>query len=155
ILGVAVAGGTVVFLAACQAVTRVALAGAAGYAPGGPAGEHALVPNAAGTLRPWLLVPVAAAGGLGAGWLVRRFAPEAGGPGTDAVIRAYHQPDGRVRGRVPAVKILATAVTIGTGGSGGREGPMVQVGAGLGSWLAGRLGFGPADRRILLAAGMG
>jgi CIC family chloride channel protein len=53
------------------------------------------------------------------------------------------------------VKILATAVTVGTGGSGGREGPMVQVGAGLGSWLAGRLGFGPSDRRVLLAAGIG
>lgn len=155
VLGVVVATAAVTFLAACQVVTRLALTAAAGYRPGEPAGEELLVPDTAGgPFRPWLLVPVAAAGGLVAGWLVHRLAPEAAGPGTDAVIRAYHQSDGRVRGRVAAVKILATAVTIGTGGSGGREGPMVQVGAGLGSWLAGWLGLGPADRRVLLGAGV-
>jgi CIC family chloride channel protein len=155
VLGVVVATAAVTFLAACQVVTRLALTAAAGYRPGEPAGEELLVPDTAGgPFRPWLLVPVAAAGGLVAGWLVHRLAPESAGPGTDAVIRAYHQSDGRVRGRVAAVKILTTAVTIGTGGSGGREGPMVQVGAGLGSWLAGRLGLGPADRRVLLAAGV-
>jgi chloride channel protein, CIC family len=56
---------------------------------------------------------------------------------------------------VAVVKILATALTIGTGGSGGREGPMIQVGAGVGSWLAGWFGLGAAGRRVLLAAGMG
>jgi CIC family chloride channel protein len=155
-LGLVVAGGAVVFLAACQAVTRVALAGVAGYSPSGPSGERALVPQTGGSpLRPWLIVPVAAAGGLAVGWLVHRFAPEVAGPGTDAVVRTYHEPDGRVRARVPAVKILATAVTIGAGGSGGREGPMIQVGAGVGFRLARWLGFGPSDRRVLLAAGMG
>jgi len=56
---------------------------------------------------------------------------------------------------VPAIKILASAITIGTGGSGGREGPIAQIGAGFGSFLAGMLRLSAADRRILVAAGMG
>lgn len=156
LLGAVVGGAAIAFLTACEAVTRTAVTGVAGYRPGGPAGEPALVPTVAdGPLRPWFLVPVAAAGGLVVGWLTSRFAPEVAGAGTDPVVRAYHDPDGRIRGRIPALKILATAVTIGTGGSGGREGPMIQAGAGIGSWLADRFGLGPADRRLLLAAGMG
>jgi CIC family chloride channel protein len=156
VLGAAVAVGAVVFLAACHTVTRLALGAVVGYRPAIPAGESVLVPEVGGpALRPWLIVPVAALGGLVVGWLTSRFAPEAAGAGADGAIRAYHQPHGRVRGRTALVKILATAVTVGTGGSGGREGPMVQVGAGLGSWLAGRFGFGETERRVLLAAGMG
>ena len=103
----------------------------------------------------WLLLPIALLGGLVTGWITRLFAPEAAGPGTDTAIRAYYCADGRTHRRVAIVKILATALTIGTGGSGGREGPMIQVGAGVGSWLAGCFGFGAAGRRVLLAAGMG
>ena len=60
-----------------------------------------------------------------------------------------------MRARVPLVKIVASALTIGTGGSGGREGPIAQIGAGFGSLLAKLLNMKAADRRILLAAGMG
>jgi CIC family chloride channel protein len=56
---------------------------------------------------------------------------------------------------VPLVKIVASAVTLGTGGSGGREGPIAQIGAGFGSFLGGLLRLGPTERRILMAAGMG
>jgi CIC family chloride channel protein len=154
--GVVVAAGAVAFLAAGEAVTEYALTAVTGYRPAEAAGKASLVPRVpAPPLRAWLIVPVAAAGGLAAGWLITRFAPEAGGPGTDAVVRAYHEPGGDVRGRVAVVKILATALTVGTGGSGGREGPMVQAGAGIGSRLARWLRLGPAERRVLLAAGMG
>ena len=156
VLGAAVAVGAIAFLSACEFVTHLALTKCAGYRPGGPLGETVLVPSAVGgSLRVWLLVPIAALGGLVSGWVTRRFAPKASGPGTDTAIRAYHEAGGWVHGRVAVVKILATALTIGTGGSGGREGPMVQVGAGVGSWLAGWFGFGAAGRRVLLAAGMG
>jgi hypothetical protein len=65
VLGVVVATAAVTFLAACQAVTRLALTAPAGYRPGEPAGEESLVPHTAGgPFRPWLLVPVAVAGGL-------------------------------------------------------------------------------------------
>ena len=156
ILGAVVAVGAIAFLAACQVVTRLALTQCAGYQPGGPAGETVKVPFAQeGFPRVWLLVPIAALGGLVSGWVSRRFAPEAAGSGADTAIRAYYDACERVHGRVAIVKILATALSMGTGGSGGREGPMVEVGAGLGSWLAGLFGFGEAARRVLLAAGMG
>jgi CIC family chloride channel protein len=94
-------------------------------------------------------------GGLFTGILVYTLAPEAEGHGTDNVIEAYHQRQGLIRPRVPLVKIIASAATIGTGGSGGREGPIAQIGAGFGSYLAGLLRLRPAERRVLMAAGMG
>ena len=94
-------------------------------------------------------------GGLVSGWLVYTLAPEAEGHGTDAVIDAYHIRQGEIAPRVPLVKIVASALTLGTGGSGGREGPIAQIGAGFGSFLAGVMRLRPADRRVLMAAGMG
>ncbi len=102
------------------------------------------------------MLPVTALiGGLISGYLVFTFAPEAEGHGTDAVIGAYHHKQGFIRGRVPIVKLLSSAITIGTGGSGGREGPIAQIGAGFGSLLGRLLHLTAAERRILLAAGMG
>src|SRR6516165_755131 len=60
-----------------------------------------------------------------------------------------------MRPRVPLLKIIASAITIGSGGSGGREGPIAQIGAGFGSFLGGILGLRPAERRVLMAGGMG
>src|SRR5271155_3822538 len=156
VIGVVVGAGAIAFLVACELVTRLVLTQCAGYQPGGPAGETVLVPSAVGgSPRVWLLVPIAVLGGLVTGWVTRQFAPEAAGSGSDTAIREYYDACGRVHLRVTVLKILATALTIGTGGSGGREGPMIQGGAGVGSWLAGRFGLGTAGRRVLLAAGMG
>jgi CIC family chloride channel protein len=94
-------------------------------------------------------------GGILSGWLVYTFAPEAEGHGTDAAIDAYHNKGGFIRGRIPFVKTIASALTITTGGSGGREGPIAQIGAGFGSYLATRLNLSDRERRIMLAAGMG
>src|SRR5205814_9697417 len=77
------------------------------------------------------------------------------GHGTDAAIAAYHSGQGYIRPRVPLIKLVASALTIGTGGSGGREGPIAQIGAGFGSLLATLLRYRAAERRVLLAAGMG
>src|SRR5690606_6983581 len=57
--------------------------------------------------------------------------------------------------RVPLVKTVATALTLGTGGSGGREGPIAQIAAGFGSFIATQLRLSESDRRILMAAGLG
>ena len=88
------------------------------------------------------------------GWLIERFAPEAEGHGTDAVIRAYHRDRAMVRSRVVPVKLLASLLTIGSGGSAGREGPVAQVGGGFGSTLARVLGLAVGERRMLVIAGM-
>lgn len=111
--------------------------------------ESALNPS-----RPWLLLIVPALGGLVSGWLVFRFAPEAEGHGTDAVIRAFHRNKGIIGPRIPIVKTLASAVTIGTGGSAGREGPIAQIGAALASLLAQKLKLSERDRRMLMVAGI-
>ena len=96
-----------------------------------------------------------AIGGLLSGLLVFTFAPEAEGHGTDAAIAAFHHKRGYIRPIVPIIKLLASAITIGTGGSGGREGPIAQIGAGFGSFFGTRLKLPARDRRILLAVGMG
>jgi Voltage gated chloride channel/TrkA-C domain len=85
-------------------------------------------------------------GGLLSGLIVFGLAPEAEGHGTDAAIAAIHHNGGRVRARIPPIKLVASAITIGSGGSAGREGPTAQISAGFGSLLAGWLGLDLADR---------
>ena len=157
LVGIVAGIGGIVFSVAGQAVVGIALEGAAGYEPAGPDGEVRFpwIPSLHTKFKPWLLVLVPAAGGLLSGLLVYRFAPEAEGHGTDAAIAAYHEHQGYIRPRVPIIKLIASALTIGTGGSGGREGPIAQIGAGFGSLLGGMLRLRPAERRVLLAAGMG
>lgn len=106
-----------------------------------------------GAPRRWIFFLLPAVGGLVSGLIVYRFAPEAEGPGTEEMIRAFHQERGRIAQRVPLVKGLATIATLASGGSAGKEGPIAQMGAGLGSYIATRLGLSARDRRILLLAG--
>jgi len=102
----------------------------------------------------WLLPLSLVVGGLISGALVFGVAPEAEGHGTDAVIRSFHHLRGKIRKRVPAVKAIASAITIGSGGSAGREGPIAQIGAGFGSYLADLLRLTNHDRRIMMMAGV-
>jgi len=104
--------------------------------------------------RPWLLLVVLPLAGLLVGWIVQTFAPEAEGHGTDAVINSYHRGRAMLRKRVVPVKLLTSMLTIGSGGSAGREGPVAQVGAGFGSYLADVLRLGYHDRRVLVVSGM-
>jgi CIC family chloride channel protein len=158
LVGVVAGVGAIAFYGLSRIVEHYALAEIVGYRPAvHPAGEVELswLPKSAASFRPWLLLLVPTVGGLISGFIVYTFAPEAEGHGTDAVISAYHTKQGQIRPRVPLVKIVTSAVTIGTGGSGGREGPIAQIGAGFGSLLANVLSLRPAERRVLMAAGMG
>ena len=103
--------------------------------------------------RSWLFILIPALGGLVSGLMVFLIAPEAEGHGTDAMIEAFHSRGGYIRKRVPIVKILASALTIGSGGSAGKEGPIAQIGAGFGSFMATVLKLKPRNRRILVLAG--
>jgi len=103
--------------------------------------------------RWWAVLVLPTLGGLVCGIIVWRFAPEAEGHGTDAVIRAFHHHAGYIRPRVPWVKGIASVVTIGTGGSAGREGPIAQIAAGVGSWIAGVLRLSDRERRTLTMCG--
>jgi CIC family chloride channel protein len=124
-----------------------------GYAPATAGGEpSSLIVH--GPLRPWALIAAPVIGAIASALLVYTFAPEAEGHGTDAAIRAYHRGGGVIRPRIPIVKLLASAFTLGSGGSAGREGPIAQIGAGFGSLLATVLRLSEKERRILLAAGV-
>lgn len=81
----------------------------------------------------WAKMAMPAAGGLIVGLVVHFFAREAKGHGVPEVMQAIALRGGVIRKRVAAAKIFASAVTIGSGGSVGREGPMVQIGASIGS----------------------
>lgn len=116
-------------------------------------GAEAALVSALAAHRSWLYFLIPAGGGLISGLLVFLIAPEAEGHGTDAMIEAFHQKGGLIRKRVPFVKIVASAITIGSGGSAGKEGPIAQIGAGFGSFLASVLKLRPRDRRILVLAG--
>jgi CIC family chloride channel protein len=104
---------------------------------------------------PWYLVLfIPAVGGLIVGYVIPRTAPEAVGHGTNDVIEALHHSGGRIRGIVVPVKIVVSAITIGTGGSAGREGPISQIGAGLGSVLGRKLKLSRSDLKVFVIAGM-
>ncbi|MCA9609038.1 MAG: chloride channel protein [Myxococcales bacterium] len=106
---------------------------------------------------PWglgvALVPVL--GAMVVVFLVTRFAPEAKGHGVPEVMDAIYYKKGQIRGVVAAIKAVASAISIGTGGSVGREGPIVQIGAAVGSWSAGVFGASRWQRATLVAAGGG
>jgi CIC family chloride channel protein len=101
------------------------------------------------------LIPlVTTLGGLLSGVLVYTFAPEAEGHGTDAAVEAFHFKGGRIRPIVPAIKAIASAITIGSGGAAGREGPTAQISVGVGSIFADIMHLPDEDRRTLVLAGM-
>jgi CIC family chloride channel protein len=154
-VGIVAGLGAVLFYVLCQFGQHYLLDALAGYRPDEPYGEIPLFGQTSTPFRRYLLILIPALGGLLAGWIVYTFAPEAEGHGTDAAIEAFHRKQGRIRKRVPLVKAIASAMTLGSGGSGGREGPIAQIGAGFGSFLADKLRLSSRDRRILLAAGLG
>ncbi|MDD9304937.1 MAG: chloride channel protein [Desulfobacter sp.] len=127
----------------------------AGYRPANAAGEHLLLPHTNTPFNKWILLILPAIGGVVSGWLVYTFAPEAEGHGTDAAIDAYHHKGGFIRSRIPFIKTIASTITLTTGGSGGREGPIAQIGAGFASFLATRFNLSERERRIMMAAGIG
>ena len=153
LIGIVAGLGAVLFTHAIGWSTEFFLGRIVGYMPPMPVGEGSPVQEA--MKRPWLLPVVTTIGGLLSGIIVFRFAPEAEGHGTDAAIDAIHHKGGYVNPKVPPVKLIASAITIGSGGSGGREGPAAQISAGFGSLLSGWLKLSTADRRIAVAAGMG
>lgn len=155
LVGVVAGFGAVAFYCLLDLGKHLFLGELAGYHPAGPGGEASLFSQSGTPFTRWLLVIIPLAGGLLSGFIVYTFAPEAEGHGTDAAIDSFHHRGGQVRARVPLIKALSSVITIGSGGSGGREGPIAQIGSGFGSLLAKWLRLSTYDRRILMAAGMG
>ncbi|MFX1483028.1 MAG: chloride channel protein [Promethearchaeota archaeon] len=109
------------------------------------------IPGAIGSLG-WIIIP--AIGGIFTGIIVVRYAPEAKGHGVPEVMESYVLHGGKMRLRVPFLKSVASAITIGTGGSCGREGPIAQIGAGVGSGIADRLKLSKEATKTLVICGV-
>jgi chloride channel protein, CIC family len=152
LVGIVAGLGAVAFFFLLNELQTFALGHIEGYYPP-PAGDELVAHAMQMPTHWWAVLLVPTIGGLICGVLVYGFAPEAEGHGTDAMVRAFHRLGGRIRGRVPIVKSLASIATIGTGGSAGREGPIAQIGAGFASFLAQRLGMGEQERRLLMLSG--
>lgn len=154
LLGVAGAAAAQLFTLLLRGATWLFLNVLAGYHPPG-------LPNEGGTLQEiigrhglWLVPLATTVGGLLVGILVQRLAPETEGHGTDTVVHAFHRTQGVLRPRVTPIKLIASALTIGSGGSAGREGPIALAAAGVGSVYARIMQRPAADRRMLLVVGM-
>jgi CIC family chloride channel protein len=119
--------------------------------------DYSAVGHASNPLIPglgiWFVVLAPVVGGLIYGPLVSRFAPEARGHGVPEVMYAVNRLGGRMRPQVPIVKSLASAICIGSGGSVGREGPIVQIGSALGSVAGQALRLPESQLRLLVACG--
>ena len=126
----------------------------AGYQEPGIPSEGGVLQQVIGPHAMWIMLAVITVAGLVSGALVYHFAPEAEGHGTDTVVKAFHRAGGFIRARVPPLKLVASAITIGSGGAAGREGPTALIVAGLGSTYATWGKRSNEDRRLLLIIGM-
>ncbi|MEJ2869638.1 chloride channel protein [Actinomycetospora sp. OC33-EN08] len=149
VVGLGAGLGAVVFRELVFGVTRL-VTGTTDYAatPGAPLPWWP-------ELGRWFLLAAPVLGGLLYGPLVYRYAREARGHGVPEVMLAVAENEGRIRPRVAVVKSLASALTIGTGGSVGREGPIVQIGSAIGSSLGQWMRMPASRLRLLVACGAG
>jgi CIC family chloride channel protein len=154
ILGVAGALAAQLFTLLLRGANALFLTTIAQYVPPGLPGEGGSPHEVIGRWGLWLIPVVTTLGGLAVGIMVQRLAPEAEGHGTDTAVRAFHRANGVLRPRVPPVKLVASAITIGSGGAAGREGPIALVAAGLGSWYAALTRRTDEQRRMLMLTGM-
>src|SRR5271154_1739019 len=113
LVGIGAALGALIFTRVIDFATNFFMANLVGYVMPLPGAEGPTVMPAEAAHR-WLLFVVPALGGLLAGLTVYWLAPDAGGHGTDAVIDSFHYEGGRMRKRIPLVKTIATAFTLGT-----------------------------------------
>jgi len=154
ILGVVGALAAQLFTWALRICTHFFLIWLADYHPPALPEHGGVVLQVIGRHGLWLIPLATTLGGLLSGLLVYNFAPEAEGHGTDTVVKAFHRAGGFIRARVAPLKLVASAITIGSGGSAGREGPTALIGAGVGSIYATIAHRSDEQRRVLVLAGM-
>ncbi len=101
----------------------------------------------------WGIILVPVIGSVIVTWLTQTFAKEARGHGVPEVMDAIYYREGKIRPAVTIVKSIASSISIGTGGSVGREGPIIQIGAAFGSMLGQIMKMTHRQRIVLIAAG--
>ncbi len=152
LIGIAAGIGAIIFYYAIIYAQSLFLGNIVGMSVPTASGEG----NNAFVAGNYLLVPISIIlGGLLSGFLVYKFAPEAEGHGTNSIINSFHNKNGNIRKRVPIVKTIASAITIGSGGSAGREGPTAQIAAGISSFMADVFRLTKKEKRIAVIVGAG
>jgi CIC family chloride channel protein len=154
LIGIIAGLSSIVFFEGLRIGTEYFLGGA-GFFPPESGDSLANTANWAPPARLWLIPVIITLGGLVSGFLVFTFAPEAEGHGTDAAIRAFHRENGVIRKRIPLVKMLSSIITISTGGSAGREGPIAHICAGFGSFVGSVFKLNARERRMAVTIGVG
>ena len=154
VLGIIGGVSAQVFTWMLRASQKLFLGWMAGYTPPGVPTDGGLLHQVVGPHGLWLIPLVTTLGGLLSGALVYGLAPETEGHGTDTVVKALHFTGGTLRARVGPIKMLASAITIGSGGSAGREGPTALIAASFGSIYATWLKRTERERRLIVMMGM-
>ena len=154
LIGIGAGIGALALIWCIQLVTHYVLGGIVGYTPPLPGGEGGSEEYIFQMSRRWLLPLVTGAAGLVSGLLIWKLAPETAGIGTNAAIRAFHNKE-KIGVQTSLFKLITSAITIGSGLTSGREGPVAQIGAATGASIARALKLSARERNIALAAGLG
>jgi len=154
LLGVVGALSAQLFMLLLHWASSILLTGIARYHPPGLPEEGGVLREQIGPYGLWLIPVATTLGGLVSGILVYWLAPEAEGHGTDTAVKAFHFAGGRLRYRIRPLKMIASAITIGSGGAAGREGPIALISAGVGSAYADLGRRTEEERRTLVLVGM-
>jgi len=155
IVGIVAGIAAIIFYTLLQLTSQFFLHYLAGYIPPEATGEVTIFHFPPGEFNRFLLIGMPVVGALISAIFILKFAPETEGAGLDAAISSIHKNKGLIRWQVPVIKSLTSSITIGSGGSGGGEGPISHIGAGVGSVLSQIFHLTEKERRILTAAGMG
>ena len=154
LIGIITGVFAIVFVYSLEIFTEIFLKGVVNYHPPLPAGEGETEFFTSKPERYYLLPFVVALGGFITGFLAHKLSPESAGVGTDAAIKAYHRGE-RLSFKDAIVKLITSAITIGSGGTSGREGPIALIGASLGYTVGELLKLDEKKKREALAIGLG
>ena len=154
LIGIGAGVGALALIWCIHLTTHYVLGAIVGYTPPIPGGEGGSGDYVFNMTRPWLLPLVTGTAGLVGGLLIWKLAPETAGIGTNAAIRAFHTGE-KIGLRTSLFKLITSAITIGSGLTSGREGPIAQIGAATGASIAKALKLSARECNIALAAGLG
>ncbi len=154
VIGIFAGTFAVIFLKSIHLFSNIFLEGIVHYKQPLPLGEGGTLDYKFEMRNPFMLPFVTALGGLIVGILVYLFSPESAGVGTDAAIRAFHHR--KYLGIKTSIwKLITSAITIGSGGVSGKEGPIALIGAGLGTFIGKIFKLTDKERNLALAVGLG
>ena len=151
-----ISGCTVIlFYVSIQAISSFFLGYVIGYVPPPTGNVSASSTYSLFVERIWLIPLVMSGAGMVIGLITTKFAPETRSDGIDNVIEVFHSDKGLIRRRVAIIKPIISSLSIGTGGSGGPEGPMAQIASAFGSMVGKLFRLDDEETRIAIVSGMG